>query len=277
MRAFMMAFFVARATSIELVKTPHGLRPKSCVHEVPSETFVENSLDGMRHIYPNGSTRTFGPCLDAEKLNTADWASWPAMALGSATQLQTYFDAIYIVPGFPVRHTGGKDQTIHIWIGTEPSKGQDIMQPVLTWTIGNPDTWSISAWMMNLAGHSVHTGNTPGLKQGDQVQALVQLDSRCGNNCYYISAKSGSKSAVIQANGIEGTEVKAVTAVETWGENGDNCGALPSSEVVFNSMKTQPAQSFAPGAGNPWDVSQCGWHNKVEGSTWRTGPSAIVV
>lgn len=279
MRVLVLAFLAASANGIELVQTPHGLRPNSCVREIPSGTYVEALPDGgLRNTYPNGSTHTFGPCLDAERLNTTIWANWPAMAWGSSSQQQTYFSATYVVPGFPVRHTKGQQQTIHIWIGTEAAAHRDIMQPVLTWNIEKPNDWCIWSWMMIPGGQSQHTGRSCGLRQGDHVQGLIQLDNRCGSNCYYISAKSGSKTQAVQYKGIMGTEIRAVTAVEVWGaEKGDHCGTLPRSEVVFTGLNAQPAQSFSPGTGSPWDASECGWHNRIEGTTWRTGPGGIVV
>jgi len=286
MRVFISSCVILVSSGIDVVRTPHGLRPRMCVHSVPSGTLVESLPQGMRHRFPNGTERTFGPCLEAAQLRTLPpnstsnaVAHYPAplYSTPSSSAPVSKFTAKITIPKAPTEQA---DQSIYIWIGTDPDDESDVMQPVVGWNrVGGTDPsgswygvggWGIESWMMVPSGHSTFSDTVWGFQPGDVIDNLIQADSSIGSNGYYISA-SGTINGkpvetVLRALGRKSEHLPAVQ-FETWNEyvNGQvACARMPASDVLFSELTVEPAASFFSTAGINWDLStSCAWQKTL--------------
>lgn len=291
MQRVVASSLVVIASTFDVVQTPHGLRPRACVHRVPSDTLVEALSNGVRHTFPNGTVRTLGQCHEAAAFRTLPpgnrnasiaVAHYPAPVYStpSSSAAISYFTAKYVVPKAPQRQD---DQSIYIWIGTDPDDESDVMQPVLGWNrVGGSDPsgswygeggWGIESWNMVPAGHSTFSDTVWGFQEGDIIDALIQFDSSIGTNGYYISATgpAGQRTA-LRANGRQSEHV-ATLQFETWNECADSacqsvvCDRMPASDVILKDVYVTPSVKFytssgyRPGdSGLTWDLQdRCGW------------------
>lgn len=199
-------------------------------------------------------------------------------ATGDAVQRMV---ARYVVPEAP-RYQG--DQSIYIWIGTDPDDESDVMQPVLGWNrVGGTDPdgqwygaggWGIESWNMVPSGHSTFSQTVWGFQPGDVIQAVIQSDSSIGSNGYYIAA-TGSiggqpVEAVLRAAGAKLEHIPTVQ-FEVWGECLDDscyqvdCNRMPGSTVLVDEVVVQPSSTFYPTKGLVWDLQdRCSWTKSLE-------------
>lgn len=275
-------------------QTPHGLRPKGCIHGVPSGTTIEFLTSGsVRHWFPNGSVTTLGPCDVSARETPSETANvgvpvahYPAPVYSrtqTASPVQR-MTAKYIVPEIPHEQN---DQSIYIWIGIDPDDESNVMQPVLGWNrVGGTDPsqswygvggWGIESWLMVPSGRSYFSETIWGFNPGDVIDGVMVADSSIGQNGYSIVT-----SGVINGQPVQ-TELRAVSQsvyepehlpaiqYETWNECLDDtcyqvvCDRMPNSPVVISDVVVEPAAEFYTTKGLVWDLrDRCGWGATLE-------------
>jgi len=174
------------------------------------------------------------------------------------------------VPKTPVAQD---DQSIYIWIGTDPDDESDVMQPVLGWNRKGGDDpsgqwygkggWGIESWMMVPSGQSFYSETIWGFQPGDEIDGLIQADPSLGANGYYIRASGfideKPVSTVLRAVGRKTEHLPAVQ-FEVWNECSDDacnqvrCDRMPASEVLFSNLTVVPRAEFFSTTGLVWDL-----------------------
>lgn len=249
---------------------------------------------GVRHVFPNGSVQSFGPCSEARLRSGALPPAGAAENVGMAAHYPAPLysrtktaDAVqrltakYIVPEVPREQA---DQSIYIWIGTDPDDESDVMQPVLGWNrVGGTDPsgqwygdggWGIESWNMVPSGHSTFSETIWGFQPGDIIEGVIEADSSIGSNGYYIAA-TGSiggepVQTVLRAAGAKLEHIPTVQ-FEVWNECLDSacaqvdCNRLPGSQVLVSDVVVEPASTFYSTTGLVWDLQQrCGWTKSLD-------------
>jgi len=168
MKLVFIAFLVILVVSTyceEMVLTPGGYLPQSCVHQVEEEDAIVNPFEtGHVHIsYSNGSIKVLPPC-NKEKIlsqrSTTQQSGWVAYAFWNASAVVTSYVGTWIVPPKPrsldtqtlFTFPGLVNVYTSVHANDRPSQAVSIIQPVLQWgpsVDGGGSYWAIGSWWVS--------------------------------------------------------------------------------------------------------------------------------
>ena len=219
----------------EMVHTPFGDKPATCVHHVPTRSRI---LDQVTVQYPDASRHTFAACANPHPSPAT--FGWVEEAYNSNAPY-TGISGQWLVPAGPASSEG---QTIYIFngISTGPPPAGVILQPVLQWIFGPP--WAIASWMCD----SVCYASAPiNVSPGDALTGTTLFDSTTGNWTITTQDDTTGQTTTLTATssaagGTSGTAVGGVLEVE----NVQTCSGYPATPITFiNTTLTSNGNTLA--------------------------------
>ncbi|WP_194897679.1 hypothetical protein [Catenulispora pinisilvae] len=257
------AAYAAALRSPDWVKTPDGLMYKTCVHTLPAGA----SMHGDSEVLASGvKLAPFKPCPHPRLVTPAQAAAqsaaakravakpafstngWLQASWWNAPNYLTGITSTYTVPSPPT--TDGA--TNFFFSSLEPSAGDSIVQPVLTWGNGESDYY-LTSWYVT--GSNSETGQNVATAPGDTVTASVRA-SGCasdGTGCTWDiitqDNQSGQQSTLSVTTDESYTSAQGGT-FESYGANGcdyfpSNGGINFSDIAVYDNNNAQTSPSFS--------------------------------
>jgi hypothetical protein len=271
------------------VQTPGGLMHRDCVHEVPSGTASTPHPRREGHAilkFPNGTIRTFPPCMhQAPPGNAVQESGLQVAANASSGGSHAYpmniwggeirsgiqrFSANIWVPE-PPRATGW-GTTLYWWIGTYPPYGYRpwlVLQPVLAYREGQG--WYAQSWNCCPAGHKFHTPGQISVQPNQQLPSEIVAT---GYETYLIRTCLGGQCEDLSASGVGLQSVPTIT-METWGAASGctpHCSYMPGSALIMTDISISPGTTWAQPSDQCWSVNTCGWQ-----SYWSSTPGEFAI
>jgi hypothetical protein len=296
-------FVAATATSLraqdsahmmEKVPTPHGMRPRGCVQEVPHGAFVYEHESGKLAVQhadngplelrdvpeychlpenapqasPAQGRKRMRNHFDSALTNatTSDgpvangWldnmGSYPP---GSFANLKSFF-ADYTVPNAP-RNAG--NAVLFYFIGSQdndgPQHGQpvSILQPVLTWGNGL-NGWSFASWACCPSNISTHTPGLQGFNSGSTLRGWFQ---KTGAGMWQIVSEFNGRQEVLNAQVGDAPYNWLDITLEVY--NVGNCDQLASGKMTFSDIQLVDLAGQGFGPGLTWSntgTTECNGH-----------------
>jgi len=251
---------VVVSSSLDFVLTPGGYKPRECVHEVPSGSFVaRNGDDSYSVITPLGNEITYKPCRNAPPQHGAAWKAWAQYdnSLGV-----TNFHAEWPVPPAP---SLSKGQTLFYWNGVEPKDTSEVFQPVLQWgssAAGGGNYWALASWFVS-DKNSFWSGLLS-VTTGDTILGDLTFSK---NQTWTVVATSASQKKGVQIVSQHVTvESTAYVVLEAY--NIQDCNQYPAKTQFVPFVKLQLFEGFQPNPVTPsWQVmtkgNTCNEHAQV--------------
>lgn len=162
----------------DMVLSPLGYRPRSRVHVVEPELFVDTKL-----LAPAGvpiAIRQSMPPSDANWISHATWKNNTGYAI-------TLFQTTWEVPPAP---SSAAEQLIFLFNGMSPEDNSFIVQPVLQWGPSGMDMddnertgqfWTIASWIVG--PQAVYTNHIE-VKPGQELVGVIALTNVGGQYSY---------------------------------------------------------------------------------------------
>ncbi len=279
----LMVFFSIGKTVIaaEMVNTPFGMFPKKCVIQHPNHTVIEETSEGLKASYTDGTSQIYKPkpnCIQhvmnmktqykdhlQKKPAQSDivslpishsWFNFVSWTMPSAIK---NYSAEYIVPQTP---TNISNQTLFYFIGVQNSL--TIIQPVLGF---ENQAWNISSWNCCIAGHVNYSPFIYGIEPGDIISGSIELDEQGG---YEITTSWREPSTTASTTLI----TKAISDPFTWINATlevyyiNSCDEFSSGVMTFYNMMIEdmngsvtPDWAFSP----PHGKTICNGQLQVDG------------
>eukprot|EP01116_Phalansterium_solitarium_P011016 TRINITY_DN26629_c0_g1_i1.p1 TRINITY_DN26629_c0_g1~~TRINITY_DN26629_c0_g1_i1.p1 ORF type:complete len:301 (-),score=39.08 TRINITY_DN26629_c0_g1_i1:160-1062(-) len=249
-----------------LVVTPVGRRPASCVHRVPSGSYVEETDTGAIIRDPEGNVfKTVSGChpTSSEKLAAKTAAQlgaydgWLAFTSWEApTDIDTFL-GYFSVPKEPAQDP----EVLYLFTGLQnvdwipivdpDPKEFDIIQPVLQYPADSGNGWSVKSWYVTLTNDVLYTTEIPA-SVGELIYGNM---TKISSTEWYIGG-TGQESGQTAALTVKFSarhrsflthQPWAYNTAECYGCDG-GCDYLPTNACNF----TQLELSFQ---GKPWTPS----------------------
>eukprot|EP01084_Bolivina_argentea_P095313 171382_1 len=173
-----------------MMATPHGIRPKQCVHQVKDNNHIIRPVSGGVLVeYPGLNTTEWFPekpeCVENAKKIQSEWFSpenggWSIYALWESPDKMGNFSATYTVPD---ESPTNDDQILYYFIGIQSTgsgmANVSLIQPCIGYCPGKGGCgaaygsyvgWSMSSWNCCPSGES-HYGKGVKLEPGVTVKA----------------------------------------------------------------------------------------------------------
>lgn len=273
MKFIMIAFFLvmgylATACSdtdynnkpIEMVTTPFGLMPATCVNEIPHEsiiyeknggimlehsdgtsTFIEERPECIEHFKKRNLSKLSSETLSSTTENSfpKGWVLYTSYILPTNDSSDPGFDFYgeYVVPDSPVVKNPSKDQLIYYFFSVENKATTYVAQPVLTYyePYGG---WYIRSWDCCIK-HMVNCSpkiplNTNDIASGNiyiNKNNMIVIESSYGNQKVNFSRKYKNDFYWIQ------------TVLEIYDVSG--CDQLPPGDMTMKNITLTPNSGTA--------------------------------
>jgi hypothetical protein len=219
-----------------LTLTPFGPKPSQCVHEVPNGSVVSSNQTSMRVVFPNGTVMIFPPCSYVPPSYTG-WVENTYYSIPTGYSLEHY-SSLWQVPGAPTSNDG---QTIFLFIGSEDSAQDMIIQPVLQWgqcySYGCAYNWQIDSYYCD-STNTCSRSPESNVNTGDQINGTInQSYNQCDRgNPYDIVATDTSTGAYSDLQTCAYPQTNVYVTLEMY--NLQQCSDYPSSgSTTFGSIK----------------------------------------
>jgi len=246
---FSSFFVVASISSLisqvsgEKVITPFGIRPKECVHHLPSGHRLRPTDEGVEVIESTYErVVAFHPRLDLcmedmkniaplnrRKNSTFPINGWLDYVSYTPSANVQDFSATYQVPSDPSRVT---NQVLFYFIGVEnfDSNAVTILQPVLTWGNGNSG-WNMASWNCCPSGQTWTSDFLLNLEAGQILKGYISVNDTIST---IISEDSnGNKVTLeVETNGRNFNWMDVTLEVYSV----SNCKQLATSSMTISDM-----------------------------------------
>ncbi len=239
----------------EMVTTPFGLMPATCINEIPHESIIHEK-DGGAMVEHSDGTSTFieerPECIEhfkeralaSSSSTTAKsfpkgWVLYTGYILPSNDSSDPNFDLYgeYVVPDSPVVKNPSKNQLIYYFLSVENRAYSYVAQPVLTYyePLGG---WYIESWdccLKNMANHSPKIPlNTNDIAVGNihiNENDMIVIESSYGNQKVNFSRKYKNDFHWIQ------------TVLEIYDVS--SCDQLPPGDMIIKNITLTPNSGTA--------------------------------
>jgi len=241
-------FLVSLAVSVfceEMVLTPGGYYPKSCVHQVSESDAVVRPLEsGHVHIeYSDGTKKVIPPCSRERDIlangHLDEQEGWVAYTYWEAPSVVTSYVVTWTVPPNP---TTLDTQTLFTFTGLQndytfstpngPRQGVSIIQPVLQWgpsEAGGGSYWSIASWWV---GSNAVWSPIKKVSSGDIILGTMVYN---GNQTWSIIARDQTSKVSTTLNVKVGVqEHYAFVSLEVY--NVATCGDYPNGVIPYTGL-----------------------------------------
>lgn len=256
MRLFLLCVFVAFVQGVDvdgitLVPTPHGWRPKQCVHTWPSGSVIRDvrSENRTEITLPSGEIVSAPQLPECMKFDYQvpgpriangwlDNAGFYTNVFGDTTEYVENYAGYYTLPQTPAQNGA----TIYYFIGTQNNAGGGglgltILQPVLTYYY----SWYMQSWNCCPNGQSHTSSAISGFGPGNTVYG--KISERGGEDgTWDILSQYGSASTTLTVADAERDFNWIDATLETYSV-GNNCALLPSGSLTYSSLSLQTQNS----------------------------------
>lgn len=254
----LLLLFVTVVTC-NLVRTPFGVFPEECVHQVPSgsrivstdeKTVVSHEKMGSSWVVPECKALSQ---MQEKRQFPPNYDGW--LAYTSYKTTYSSFDTFlgsFSVPNNPGTHqlnpplteqSENDPEVLYIFTGLQnvdwipkvdplPS-AFDIIQPVLQYPADSGYDWSVKSWYVTLRYGALYTEEVP-CKTGDVIFGNM---TRVAGSAWFIGGnvtRTGDVAGLNVDKPILQTQPWAYTTVECYGC--DDCSYLPTDTLMFFDM-----------------------------------------
>lgn len=247
---------------VKLCPSPGGYHPCECLHEVDSETRIDEVKDehGKMHAvlnFPNGTNKVLDECphkrpkpphwLNKQSYKASADTNPCQLGWAHAAPLEAFYqhskdilqyNATYTVPEPP---SDASTNILYYWIGLQDlgSEENPVIQPVLSWVKGSEaNNWYFESWNCCPAGHKLKSISVPIEGAGTSVFGHMARDT---NGLWSIISKdSTERSSVLYSNDTASGIVRNWNWVEIVLEtyNVDSCSDYSAGgQAQFLDMK----------------------------------------
>lgn len=263
------------------IRTPAGLWPEECFHQLPSGTKISHDEHGVHYEYPDGSKQTRAACASApkpdlphrgsqairgtarENASAVEAHGYPVILWGNTDSGLTSLTTNLNVPEAPASFTG---QTIFWWPGVEPQSASDVLQPVLGYNaFNNGDKWTYASWNCCPSGHQ-HYSTPLNVTTGDTLFGSIEST---GGEGYTVLSQFGDQKSILQSNDAI-AQVMPLLSMEVYDAD---CSSLPQSCMTMTQISVSPSTTWAANSPQGFGLhSECGWTLSVSGATLSACP-----
>jgi hypothetical protein len=232
------------ANTGEWVRTPVGLAHKSCVHEVPSGSHIEErdglilvTLPGARQIKP---IRPCGYQLQAKK-KVGQYDGWMAYTTSQAANDYDAFVGYFSVPDAPQ----SAPEVLYLFTGLQnvnwipiidpPPQTFDIIQPVLQYPGDNGDYWSVKSWYVTLTNDVLYSSEIQ-VNTGDLI--FGNMTKTGGDSTWYIGgtdSQSSQNTFLTVTRDVLLNQPWAYCTAECYGCQ--DCTTYPDNPIFFTKLQ----------------------------------------
>jgi len=236
---------VALVMAEEMVLTPGGHRPASCVHAIDSYSeYAQHHDDGSLSIFrfkPESNEYFvrdhFPPCASSNGTKGLGLPNgWAAYTVWQAGITMDSYGGYWTVPPTP---TDQALQTLFLFTGFQNSflasgAGVSIIQPVLQWgksAAGGGAYWAIASWFVS-SSNAVYSQILK-VAVGDTILGNMTLDA--ANSKWTISTNDttlGISTPLTVQTGV--AEIDAFVTLEVYGVT--SCGDYPNGSDTFTGL-----------------------------------------
>jgi hypothetical protein len=245
----------------EMVTTPFGLMPATCVNEIPHEsiiyeanggsmvehsdgtsTFIEERPECIEHFKKRNLSKLSSETLSSTTTETSfpkGWVLYTTYTLPTGDSSDPNFDLYgeYVVPDSPLVKNPVKNQIIYYFFSVENRGATYVAQPVLTYR--EPyGGWYIESWdccIKNSANHSpripLNTNDIPSGNIYINKNNMIVIESSYGNQKVNFSRKYKNDFYWIQ------------TVLEIYDVS--SCDQLPPGDVTIKNITLTPNSGTA--------------------------------
>ena len=242
--------------------TPAGIFPSSCVHEVPSGSYV---IDNTTVMMPDKTVVHFKKCASnyndkgtitpsntsSSVPTTNGWVEYAYMFSLQAFDVQAVIGN-WIVPPTPSKSNDG--QVIYLFVGAEPLDGSKITQPVLAYVGGAG--YSIASWYV--AGNTVYKSPSVDVSAGDHLYGITaNLGSSWST---YIQDDTNNRNSILNGNSLT-SFIGKIATVTLEAYSVKSCADYPStSSIIFDPVyvDTDAGRLTNPGWITSVNAMDCG-------------------
>jgi len=227
---------LACAINSTLVPVPRGgYRPKECVHEVPSESYVYKEQDGSISVEtPEGTVYSIPPCYQWNKIKHTKQISdsgWIAYANYDGNSF-TSFNGTWKVPSAP--KSPKDDQIVYLFTGLQDDVGDEIIQPVIQWGAdvdGGGAYWGVASWWVTSSGQALYSKEVK-IKSADTIFGII---NSMNSTTWYISALINGKTPTTLIVGNIAPQTFAAVTLEAY--QMQSCNDYPSDgSITFTQL-----------------------------------------
>jgi len=248
--------FVCSSSLAKLVQTPHGMRPKQCVHEVPSgSTLLERNGKTLEVITEEGKRLSFPECKFPQKARQD--SGWNTYAESDGVNFSV-FNCTWTVPAAPQTYT---NQTLFFFNSFEDIGQDEIIQPVIQYgpsEAGGGKFWTIASWWVNSAGSALYSTLTK-IKTGDAIFGTMVRTSMTANTTNWVISGyvNGATPTTLKVTNTPLQQVATLT-MEVYNVNG--CQEYPNDAgIVFTNFKIlDNGKAYKPVWMPTVDYTDCG-------------------
>jgi len=271
--------------------TPYGLRPASCVLEVPSGSTVKEVAEGLKvtseldgviiekliavpeECHQDNILQRYNQMRQAHlsrkssQVNAFPINGWLDNAGWYPPSTENDLDSFvstYTIPGNPASNSG---QVLFYFIGFQDNaySAVNIVQPVLTWGNGSPG-WNAASWCCCPKNITVESKTIAGLSAGQHIQGTVKRQSA---DTWMIDTKvveTGANSTLYAQVGDYNYDWADVTQ-EVY--NVYNCQQFATGAMTFASLTMKDsAQAVLTPKWTITGITDCNGHEtQVDGTT----------
>ena len=212
-----LLFAAASARADQMMHTPFGDKPATCVHHVPAGSKI---LDHVTAQYPDGSRHTFAACANPNP--SAAFSTWVEDAVNNSASYSG-ISGQWMVPAAPGSMQG---QTIFIFNAIETQSV--ILQPVLQWG-ADLNAWEMQSWRCD-SNNTCYFSDPIIVGSGDALTGTTLFDNTTGNWTITLQDDTTGKSTTltVTSSAAGGTGGKAFGgALEVY--NVQTCSGYPAS------------------------------------------------
>jgi len=261
----------------EYIRTPGGLRHRSCVIQVESGSTVLRGSDGsVTIIYPpkpilSSGSRNFGqkftlpPCQYRENISVdlGDFCSvtdpnaqcqYINYAYDNRLNI-TAFNASWNTPKIP--QSNANNFWSYYWTGMWNSASSALFQPVLGWNY-LPNTWAAASWyVIGATGYAVHS--TFMKTEPNSVGFGAMYRQPDGSYMVSYEDTTAKQSTYLVAKDVAGYFNSGQVVHEQWAHF--DCDEQPTSSITFSQMNLAHGTSkVVPqwSSGGTHSMAKCG-------------------
>jgi len=236
----LLAVSFGNCNDADWVKTPVGAAHKTCVHRVPSGSYIQDTKEGMFITDGiTGAIRQITPC--GRKIrNLKQYDGWLAYTTSQAPNDYDTFLGYFSVPNAPQ----SDPEVLYLFTGlqnvdwiplVDPTPDAfDIIQPVLQYPGDNGDYWSVKSWYVTLTNDIVVSDEIQ-VNAGDEIFGNM---TKTAANTFYIAGTdsgSGQTTEITVTRDLLATQPWAYCTAECYGCGG--CSYEPNNAILFTKLQ----------------------------------------